>query len=89
MHNRITGKKYSKEELHMIYIGSNYAARGLIYHFVTGDITCSEELFELYFLENNFWKFGIDGIRLKEIHKSAKNILESISIGFMPDFKWR
>ncbi|NTW71777.1 MAG: TetR/AcrR family transcriptional regulator [Eubacteriaceae bacterium] len=88
MSNRLTGNKYSMEELHMIYIGSNYAARGLIYHFITGNITCSEEQFELYYLESGFWKFGIDEIRLKEIHKNAKAILENISINFLPDFKW-
>ncbi|MFZ7121966.1 MAG: TetR/AcrR family transcriptional regulator [Eubacteriaceae bacterium] len=88
MHNRMAGKKYSKEELHMIYIGSNYAARGLIYHFITGNITCSEEQFELYYLENSFWKFDIDEIKLEKIHKKAKEISENISINFLTDFKW-
>ena len=47
------GLKPSKSEVdpvsHMRFISSHYAARGLIYHWVTGGITYSPREFETFF----------------------------------------
>ena len=72
---------------HMIYIGSQYAARGLIYHFATGEIKCSEKVFAGYILSQGLMHVFKKNER-ERILQNAFDILDRIEIGYGPGFTW-
>lgn len=73
---------------HMIYIGTNYAARGLIYHYVAGNIKCSKEEFEEFYLMNSYLNYGISKETVKTNIIEANKILEKTEIKYLPGFVW-
>ncbi len=76
-----------KDVQHMYYIGAQYAARGLIYHFATGEIKCSEEEFNRYILFLDGGSF-LSSEEWEATLKHAYEILDMISLRFLPEFVW-
>ena len=78
----------SEDIAHMLYIGTQYAARGLIYHYATGEIKCSEQDFNRYMMQ-----IGVLGIMTEEqterVLKNAYNLLDELEIDFAEYFEWR
>ena len=83
-----TPREVEPDVAHMTYIGSQYAARGLIYHFATGEIKCSEETLDRYILNlsmgNLYTAEEIDGFL-----QAALEILGKVEVAFLPGFTWK
>lgn len=84
---RQLGLKISYQRLHMLYIGSNYAARGLIYHYANGDIQCSQDEFEQYYMRNSYYMYGLNDQQIGQLLTNAKEILSKVPFEFLPNFK--
>jgi AcrR family transcriptional regulator len=84
---RFSGYSLPNDIRHMLYIGSNYAARALIYHYVTGDIKCDREIFEKYYLFNPFYFLSPEQGKLDELYNEAKFIYNEVTVEFLPNFK--
>ena len=89
MANRQLGTNIPKEHLHMLYIASNYAARGLIYHFLIKDIKCSQEDFEICIIQTGYSLFGLTDKQMRQIYSNAQQILNEIELEFLPNFKFK
>ena len=80
-------KSVDDDYRHMVYIGSQYAARGLIYHYATGEIRCSEKVFSRYLLSQGLMHVFTKSER-DLILKNAFAILDQIDISYGPGFTW-
>ena len=78
------GQKYlgdMTEEMFMAkYVASRYAAKGLLYHFVNGDISMNQSTFEEYYLRLCFEPFVVREEELASITRDAREMLEKTEI---------
>lgn len=74
--------------LHMQYIGAQYAARGLIYHYVNGEIQCSWEDFAYYYLSFFNIHRSENKAALDNAIKESFKVLDAVNITLKPDFVW-
>ena len=87
---KVGGRQPQRDDLdyhHMIYIGSQYAARGLIYHYATGEIKCDEKTFAKYYIGLSKAHIQDEAERERSLDR-AYEILERVSISFEPCFVW-
>ncbi len=80
--------KIGVDERHMKYIGTQYAARGLIYHYITGEIACSWETFAKYFVELSLGPF-MNKVTPEQFLPGALELMDEIPIVFAPAFIWK
>ncbi len=79
----------SKEYIHATAITIQYALRGLIYHYINGEIKMSKPEFE-GFLIHMMLSSGIYGdVKTDEIIKHVDELNSRIKIDFAPDFEWQ
>lgn len=76
------------EITHMHYIGQQYAFRGLLYHYISGEIQCSPELFEKHVISVLIYGNVFKPVDIDMLLNSAHSILEKITVTFAPNFIW-
>lgn len=79
--------KMDKDVLHMKYIGGQYAARGLIYHYAIGNIQCSEEEFEHYYIKLEMMDIMPEE-KINRLIERAHELIDEVNIRFLPNFIW-
>lgn len=87
--NRQFKSKIDDETLHLIYISSNYAARGLIYNYFTGHIQSSFEKFEEFIIKSSHKSFMIPEMEIDSIIVSGKELLEKLNLKICDYFEVR
>ena len=63
---------------------SRYAAKGLLYHYVNGDISLKREEFERYYLKLCFEPFGHDGNAIDRLFEDGTRLLSETKVKVSP-----
>ncbi|MBO7701007.1 MAG: hypothetical protein J6S47_08085, partial [Eubacteriaceae bacterium] len=74
------------EMFYAVYIASRYAAKGLLYHYVNGDISLEREEFERYYLKLCFEPFVHDGNAIDRLFEDGTRLLSQTQITVSPYF---
>lgn len=88
--SELTGlfRKVDKKQLHASYIGIQYALRGIIYHYIIGEIELDKKEFE-HFLVSMLLSSGVYGeLDCDAVLKAVHSINNSIDISFCENFVW-
>lgn len=80
--------KTDPETTHMHYIGQQYAFRGLLYHYVSGEIRCSAEEFERHVIKALLYGDVFETIDMDVLLANARKIMNQVSIQFSSNFLW-
>lgn len=76
----------SREMFYAVYIASRYAAKGLLYHYVNGDISLKRDEFERYYLKLCFEPFGHDEKTIDRLFEDGTRLLSQTQITVAPYF---
>ncbi|MFZ7120140.1 MAG: TetR/AcrR family transcriptional regulator [Eubacteriaceae bacterium] len=85
--NRQFKSKIDEETLRLIYIYSNYASRGLIYNYFTGQIQSSFEKFEEFIIKSTYRVFMNSDKDIDLLITNGKELLDKLNIKICDYFK--